>query len=136
MGSICSSVPLHQNWMIYLHVLHIFAHTEDVTGSYCTFLLVLHILTHIACSLERMLTKIETFPAICYFSTLCSDKQFVVKYVFLVSYPNNFYKKFVIPQHIFKKWFHTPTKFLQPQSVTFLMTAPLSYDLICRTTSL
>ena len=62
-----------------------------------------------------MLIKIGTFPAICYSSILCSDKQFAVEYAFLVSYPNNFYKNFFIPQ----------TKSLPPQSVTFLMTAPL-----------
>ena len=72
-----------------------------------------------------MLIEVGTFPAICYSFILCSDKQFAVEYAFLVSYPNNFYKSFFIPQHIFKKWFHTPTKSLPPQSVTFLMTAPL-----------
>ena len=73
-----------------------------------------------------MLIKIGTFPAICYSFILCSDKQFAVEYAFLVSYPTNFCKNFLIPQHIFKKWFHTRTKSLPPQSVTFLMTAPLA----------
>ena len=34
--SIFSSVPLYQNVMIYLLVLHILTHTEDVPDPYCT----------------------------------------------------------------------------------------------------
>ena len=34
--SIFSSVPLYQNVMIYLFVLHILTHTEDVPDPYCT----------------------------------------------------------------------------------------------------
>ena len=48
MESILNSVLLSQDLMIYLHVLHILAHTEDVPDLYCTFSLVLHILTHTA----------------------------------------------------------------------------------------
>ena len=77
-----------------------------------------------------MLIKIGIFPAICYSFILRSDKQFAIEYAFLVSNPNNFLKHFFIPQHTFKKWFHTPTKSLPPQSVTFLMTAPLSVKLV------
>ena len=57
-----------------------------------------------------MFIKIGTFPAICYPSILCSDKQFAVEYAFLVSYPNNFCKNFFIPPNICSKNGFIPNK--------------------------
>ena len=48
-----------------------------------------------------MLIKIGTFPAICYPSILCSDKQFAVEYAFFG----------FIPQQFLQKIFHTLTYF-------------------------
>ena len=48
MKSILIVFSCTKNLMIYLHVLHIFAHTKDVPDLYCTVSLVLHILTHTA----------------------------------------------------------------------------------------